>query len=91
MKTMKRIRFLNRSIIDNISANLFIQVVTYLFSLLTVFYSTRVLQTEIYGKVSFISTFTSFFILIANLGMPIYAMRICAEKKNDRKALSISY
>lgn len=79
---------LNRSIVENISANFFIRVITYGFSFLTVFFAARVLQPEAYGKANFVSSFTSYFVMLANLGMPIYAMRLCAEKKDDRRALS---
>ena len=78
----------NRAILENISANLFIRLITYAFSFLTVFYSARVLQPEAYGKMAFVSSFTGYFIMLANLGMPIYAMRLCAEMKDDRKELS---
>lgn len=79
---------LNRSITENISANLFIQLITYVFSFLTVLFAARVLLPEAYGKTAFISSFTGYFVMIANLGMPIYAMRLCAEKKNNRNELS---
>ena len=76
------------SILQNISANLFIQLITYLFSFLTVIYIARALQPALYGKASFAATFTGYFVMIANLGMPIYAMRLCAEKRDDRERLS---
>jgi len=78
-----------RKTIQNISANLFVKLVAYVFSFLTVAYAARVLQPEVYGRVSFVSSFTGYFVMLANLGMPIYAMRVCAEKKDDRKALSM--
>ena len=78
----------NRAILENISANLLIRVATYAFSFITVFFAARVLQPEAYGKISFASSFAGYFIMLAHLGMPIYAMRLCAEKKEDRKALS---
>ena len=81
---------MKRKTIQNISANLFIKLVTYVFSFLTVAYAARVLQPEVYGRVSFVSSFTGYFVMLANLGMPIYAMRLCAEKKDDRKALSMA-
>lgn len=77
-----------KTILGNISANLLIKVITFVFSFLTVVYVARVLQPEAYGKINFISSFTGYFIMLANLGMPIYAMRLCSEKKNDRKSLS---
>lgn len=77
-----------KRIIRNISFNFLVRLITYLFSFLTVLYVTRVLQPEAYGKASFAGSFAGYFVMLANLGMPIYAMRLCAEKKDDRAALS---
>ncbi len=79
---------INRTIAENISANLFLRLITYGFSFLTVLFAARILQPEAYGKTAFVSSFTGYFVMLANLGMPIYAMRLCAEKKGDRKELS---
>ena len=79
---------MKRSILENISANLFARLITYIFSFLTVTYAARVLQPEAFGKISFVSSFIGYIVLLANLGIPIYGMRLCAEKKNDKKELS---
>ena len=79
---------MRKTILENVLVNLFVRGITYLFSFLIVFYAARVLQPEAYGRVSFAASFTSYFIMFANLGMPIYAMRLCAEKKDDKSALS---
>ena len=77
-----------KRIFTNISFNLLIRLSTYAFSFLTVLYVARILQPEAFGKISFASSFSGCFVMLANLGMPIYAMRACAEKRNDRKELS---
>ena len=79
---------MKRSILSNISFNFLIKVITYLFSFLTVLYVARVLQPEIYGKISFCASFTGYFVLLARLGMPTYAMRSCAERRNNRTELN---
>ena len=79
---------MKKSICDNISANLFIRLITYVFSFLSVAYATRILQPEAFGRISFVSSFIGYFALLANLGIPIYGMRLCAERKNDKKDLS---
>lgn len=79
---------MKRSILENISANLFIRLITYVFSFLTVTYAARILQPDAFGKISFVSSFISYIVLLANLGIPIYGMRLCAEKKDDRTELS---
>ena len=82
---------MKRTIFKNISFNFIIQIITYLFSFLILLYVTRVLQPEAFGRTSFVSSFVSYFVMLANLGMPIYAMRACAEKRDDRKELSCTF
>ena len=79
---------MKKSIRDNISANLFIRLITYVFSFLSVTYATRILQPEAFGRISFVSSFIGYIALLANLGITIYGMRLCAEKRNDKKDLS---
>lgn len=79
---------MKRSIFENISVNLFIRLISYVFSFLTVTYAARILQPDAFGKISFVSSFISYIVLLANLGIPIYGMRLCAEKKDDRTELS---
>ena len=82
---------MKRSILGNISFNLLIRVITYVFSFLTVMYVARVLQPEAYGRISFSSSFAGYFVMFANLGLPIYAMRTCAELRDDREELSAAF
>ena len=78
----------NKDIFKNISFNFIIKVITYLFSFITLMYATRVLQPEIYGRISFVHSFSGYFVMVAGLGMPLYAMRCCAEHKNNRESLN---
>lgn len=82
---------MKRAVLNNIFLNFFIKIIAYLFSFLTLLYVTRVLQPEAFGRTSFLSSFAGYFVLLANLGMPIYAMRACAEKRGDRKELSRTF
>ena len=82
---------MKRTILKNISYNFFIKITTYLFSFFTLLYVTRVLQPEAFGRISFASSFAGYFVMLANLGMPIYAMRACAEKRDNRKELSRTF
>ena len=82
---------MKHSIFKNISFNFFAEIITYLFSFLTLLYVTRVLQPEAFGRTSFASSFAGYFVMLANLGMPIYAMRSCAEKRDSRKELSSTF
>ena len=82
---------MKRTIFKNIFFNSFINIFTYLSSFLTLLYVTRVLLPEAFGRTSFASSYAGYFIMLANLGMPIYAMRACAEKRGDRKELSHTF
>lgn len=82
---------MKRSILKNISYNFIIKIISYLFSFLELLYVTRVLQPEAFGRTSFASSYAGYFVLLANLGMPVYAMRACAEKGDDRKELSRTF
>jgi len=79
------------SIFENVSLNLLMTMIGYLFSAVTVMYASRALQPEAYGKVAFASTIVSYFSLFANLGMPIYGMRYCAMRRNDLQKLSEAF
>ena len=85
---MRIIQFGEKRIAENISSNILNWIINYLFSFLTIFYSTRALQPEAYGKVSFVASFVGYFVILANFGIPIYAMRLCVEYKDDTVALS---
>ena len=79
---------MKRSVLSNISLNVVMKGISYFFSFITVMYVTRVLQPTAYGRVSFAGNMAGYFMLISSLGMPVYAMRCCAEARSDRKELS---
>ena len=79
---------MKRSLLHNISANLFTRITAYVFSFITLAWAARILQPDAFGRISFASSFTGYIIMLANLGMPIYGMRKCAENRDDRKALN---
>ena len=82
------ITWMKSRILSNVSANLFIKSISYLFSFLTVLYCTRVLLPEGYGRASFAASIAGYFTMLAQMGMPIYAMRSCAEARDDKAELS---
>jgi len=79
---------MTKTLFKNISFNFLTKLISYIFAFFTVIYITRTLQPEIYGRISFVESVAAFFIMFSILGMPIYAMRTCAERQNDRKELS---
>ena len=44
-------------------------------------------KPDIYGRAAFASTLAGYFVMLANLGMPNYAMRTCAKQRDDAKML----
>ena len=81
---------MRKKILGNISINLIVKAIGYLASFVTVLYVTRVLQPAAFGRAAFANTAAGYFVMLSALGMPIYAARTCAEKRDDRKALSLS-
>lgn len=79
---------MKKSLLENISLNFIIKIISYIFSFFTIVYVTRTLLPEIYGRVSFVESVIGYFVMLSALGMPIYGMRTCAEHKNDKKELS---
>lgn len=60
---------------------------TVLFPLITIPYISRILTSENIGKVNFANSITSYFTLLASLGVSTYAMRECSKIKEDRNQL----
>ena len=58
-----------------------------LFSAVTLFYVTRVLQPEVLGRVSFAVNTVGIFLIFAQLGMPVYGLRTCSKCRNNREEL----
>lgn len=76
---------------NNIKINMILNVIktisSIIFPLITFPYISRVLQPENIGKVNFASSFVSYFILIASLGISTYAIRECSIVRNDKNKL----
>ena len=85
---MKLTSPMRKKILENISINLFVKAFAYLASFVTVLYVTRTLQPAAFGRTAFAAAIAGYFVTLSNLGMPIYAMRTCAEKRDNRKELS---
>ncbi len=82
---------MRHSIAENISINFFIRATTYLFSFLTMMYVTRVLQPAAFGITAFASSVAGYFVMLASMGMPLYATRECASSRSSRSELSKTF
>lgn len=60
------------------------QLLMALFPLITVPYITRVLEKTNYGRINFATSFYSYFLLIASLGIPTYAIAEGAKIREDK-------
>lgn len=72
----------------NVLMNMILTSSSFLFPLITVPYVSRVLSTRGTGLVAFAQSVSSYFSLVALLGITTYGVRACAQVRNDRAALS---
>ncbi len=68
--------------------NIILSMSSFIFPIITFPYISRVLLPEGTGKVSFANSVVSYFVIIAQLGIPTYGIRTCAKVRDDRKALT---
>lgn len=78
----------NKSIKKNAILNTIKVLMSVIFPLITFPYATRVLGTDNIGKVQFVSSFITFFTLLATLGINNYAVREGATYRENRKKIS---
>lgn len=78
----------NKSIKWNFIMESFLTMSTFIFPLITFPYVSRILLPEGTGKVSFATSLVSYFLIIAQLGIPKYGIRACAKVRNDRDELT---
>lgn len=80
----------NHRLIKNITALSFLQVMNYVFPLITVPYVVRVLGAEKFGLVSFIAAFVSYFTLLTDYGFNFSATRsISIQRENHSLVAAI--
>ncbi len=61
---------------------------SFLFPLISYPYVSRILFAEGVGKVAFAVSVISYFVMIAQLGIPTYGIRACSQVRDDKPALS---
>ena len=76
------------SVKKNYIYNLSLTLANLFFPLITYTYASRILMPEGMGRASFAASVVSYFSMFAQLGIPTYGIRICAQIKNDRHKLS---
>lgn len=76
------------SIKRNIVMNAILSMSAFIFPLITFPYISRVLGPEGTGKVSLATSWVTYFNMIAQLGIPTYGIRACAQVREDKTLLS---
>lgn len=79
---------MKKSLKKNTILNIIKTCCSILFPIITFPYISRVLLPDNIGKVSFAQTFVNYFVLIAGLGINVYAIRECSAVKNEKDKLS---
>ena len=72
----------------NVIMNSILTMSSFIFPLITFPYVSRVLSSVGTGKVAFATSFISYFSMIAQLGIPTYGIRVCAQVRDDKIKLS---
>lgn len=72
----------------NFIMNIILTMSSLIFPLITFPYVSRILLPEGTGKVSLATSFISYFLLFAQLGIPTYGVRVCARVRDDKEKLT---
>lgn len=72
----------------NVLMNIVLTLSSLIFPLITFPYVSRVLLADGNGKVQMATAFIAYFVLIAQLGIPTYGIRICAAVRDNKMALT---
>lgn len=83
-----KLKIQQKSIKKNFLYNIILNLLNIVFPLITFPYVSRVLSPEGIGKVDFSLSVVQYFILIALVGIPTYAVRECARYRDDKEKLT---
>ena len=76
------------SIKYNFVMNMILKVSSLIFPLITLPYITRTLGAVQNGKIEFATSTVSYFLMLAQLGIPTYGIRACAKCRDDKECLT---
>lgn len=72
----------------NFIMNSILTMSSFVFPIITFPYVSRTLLAEGVGRVSFATSVISYFLMIAQLGIPTYGVRVCAQVRDNKELLS---
>lgn len=78
----------NNSLKFNFIMNAILTMSQFIFPLITFPYISRILLPEGTGKVSFATSVITYFAMFAQLGIPTYGIRACAQVRDDQEKLT---
>lgn len=78
----------NKSLKVNFVMNMMLTMSSFIFPLITFPYVSRILLPVGTGKVSFATSFVSYFVMVSQLGIPTYGIRACAKVRDDKEKLT---
>lgn len=81
----------NTSVFHNFIMNIILTTSSFIFPLITFPYVSRILLPEGTGKVSFATSVISYFLIIAQLGIPTYGIRACAKVRDNKDELNKTF
>ncbi|MFD1772526.1 flippase [Paenibacillus rhizophilus] len=77
-----------KSIKTNFLYNALLRFLSIIFPLITFPYLARVLSADGVGRIDFVTAIIQYFIIISQVGIPLYAVRQCAKVRDDKEKLS---
>ena len=72
----------------NFIMNFILTASGFIFPLITFPYVSVVLGATSNGIVSFVASYSAYFLMVAQLGVPTYGVRACARVRDDKEKLS---
>ena len=77
-----------KSVKINALMNTILSMSAFIFPLITFPYIADTLGVRMNGKINSISTIVTYFSMFAQLGIPTYGVRICAQNRNNKEELT---
>lgn len=77
-----------KSLAKNFIMNTVLTMSNFIFPLITFPYVSRILLPEGTGKIGVATSFITYFVMFAQLGIPTYGVRACAKVRDDKEKLS---
>lgn len=78
----------SKSLKVNFVMNMILTMSSFIFPLITFPYISRILLPVGTGKVSFATSFVSYFAMVSQLGIPTYGIRACAKVRDNKEELT---